>query len=462
MNGDALIRGGRLIDPSVGLDAALDIRILNGRVAEVGVDLAPGDSDREIDAAGLVVAPGFVDLHTHLRVPGEEHKETMATGTAAASRGGFTTVCAMPNTVPAIDAAPMVASVLDAARGSAARVLPIGAVTLGRQGRELAELAALRDAGAVAVSDDGDAIADAGVARRAFEYLADLDIPLAEHCEDPRLSGGGVMHDGVISARMGLRGQPSLAELSIVERDIALADAAGAALHCCHLSTAAALDAVDRARSRGVRVTAEVTPHHLWLDHAAVAGCGEQLAYDTAAKVNPPLRTRADVDACIDALAAGVVDAVATDHAPHAAPDKHCEFDVAAFGISGLESAWSIVASLVAARRLTLMQALERLTIGPVGAWALDRRTMPSGESLRGLGTLQVGAPGDVVLLAPNVETIIDPQLWASRGKNTPLAGQRLTGIVAATMLRGELVWDGRPQDASQDPLHDAAQGGCS
>ena len=266
------------------------------------------------------------------------------------------------------------------------------------------------------------------------------------------------MHDGVISARLGLRGQPSLAELSIVERDIALAEAAGAALHCCHLSTAAALDAVDRARSRGVRVTAEVTPHHLWLDHAAVAGCGEQLAYDTAAKVNPPLRTRADVDACIDALAAGVVDAVATDHAPHAAPDKHCEFDVAAFGISGLESAWSIVASLVAARRLTLMQALERLTIGPVGAWALDRRTMPSAESLRGLGTLQLGAPGDVVLLAPNVETIVDPQQWASRGKNTPLAGQRLTGVVAATLLRGELVWDGRPPNAAQD----AAQGGCS
>ena len=444
MNGNVVVRGGRVIDPCAGLDAVLDVRIRDGRVAEVGANLALGGEDREIDAAGLVVAPGFVDLHTHLRVPGEEHKETIASGTAAAARGGFTTICAMPNTVPAVDAPPMVASVLDAARDATARVLPIGAVTVGRQGRELAELAALRAAGAVAVSDDGDAVADAGVARRAFEYLADLDIPLAEHCEDPRLSAGGVMHDGAISARLGLRGQPSLAELSIVERDIALAEAAGAALHCCHLSTAVALEAVDRARNRGVRVTAEVTPHHLWLDHAAVAGCGDELRYDTAAKVNPPLRTRADVDACIDALAAGVADAVATDHAPHAAPDKHCEFDAAAFGISGLESAWSVVASLVAAGRLTLNQAIERLTIGPVAAWALERRTLPSGEQLRGLGTLQVGAPGDVALLAPDLETVVDPQNWASRGKNTPLAGQTLIGVVAATLLRGEVVWDGR------------------
>ena len=442
--GAALVRGGRVIDPSAGLDAHLDLRIRAGRIVELGAELAAGAGETEIDAAGLVVAPGFVDLHTHLRAPGEEHKETIASGAAAAARGGFTTVCAMPNTQPAIDTAPMVASVLDGARGADARVLPIGAVTVGRQGRELAELAALREAGVVAVSDDGDAVADAGVARRAFEYLADLDIPLAEHCEDPLLSAGGVMHDGVVSARLGLRGQPALAELSIVERDIALAEASGAALHCCHLSTAAALEAVDRARGRGLRVTAEVTPHHLWLDHAAVAGCAEELRYDTAAKVNPPLRTRADVDACIAALAAGVVDAVATDHAPHASPDKHCEFDAAAFGISGLESAWSVVSSLVAAERLTLEQAIARLTIGPVRAWNLDRRVTPGGEELRGLGTLQLGAPGDVALLAPDRETVVEPSRWASRGKNTPLAGERLTGVVAATLLRGRLVWDGR------------------
>ena len=444
MSGDALIQGGHVVDPSAALGATLDLRVRDGRIVELGANLAPGADDALIEAAGLVVAPGFVDLHTHLRVPGEEHKETMASGTAAAARGGFTTVCAMPNTQPPVDTPAMVASVLDAARGADARVLPIAAVTVGRNGRELAELAALRDAGAVAVSDDGDAVADTGVARRAFEYLADLDIPLAEHCEDPLLSGGGVMHDGVVSARLGLRGQPTLAELSIVERDIALAEASGAALHCCHLSTAAALDAVERARSRGLRVTAEVTPHHLWLDHAAVAGCGEELRYDTAAKVNPPLRTRADVEACIDALDAGVVDAVATDHAPHAAPDKHCEFDAAAFGISGLESAWSVVGSLVASGRLTLTQAIARLTIGPVEAWGLDRRTTPDGEDLRGLGTLQIGAPADIALLAPEVQTIIDPTRWASRGKHTPLAGQRLSGIVAATILRGRLVWDGR------------------
>ena len=444
MSGDALIQGGHVVDPSAALGARLDLRVRDGRIVELGANLAPGADDALIDASGLVVAPGFVDLHTHLRVPGEEHKETMASGTAAAARGGFTTVCAMPNTQPPVDTPAMVASVLDAARGADARVLPIAAVTVGRNGRELAELAALRDAGAVAVSDDGDAVADTGVARRAFEYLADLDIPLAEHCEDPLLSGGGVMHDGVVSARLGLRGQPTLAELSIVERDIALAEASGAALHCCHLSTAAALDAVERARSRGLRVTAEVTPHHLWLDHAAVAGCGGELRYDTAAKVNPPLRTRADVEACIDALAAGVVDAVATDHAPHAAPDKHCEFDAAAFGISGLESAWSVIGSLVASGRLTLTQAIARLTIGPVEAWGLDRRTTPDGEDLRGLGTLQIGAPADLALLAPEVQTTIDPARWASRGKHTPLAGQQLSGVVAATILRGRLVWDGR------------------
>ena len=444
MSGDALIQGGHVVDPSAALGATLDLRVRDGRIVELGANLAPGADDALIDASGLVVAPGFVDLHTHLRVPGEEHKETMASGTAAAARGGFTTVCAMPNTQPPVDTPAMVASVLDAARGADARVLPIAAVTVGRNGRELAELAALRDAGAVAVSDDGDAVADTGVARRAFEYLADLDIPLAEHCEDPLLSGGGVMHDGVVSARLGLRGQPTLAELSIVERDIALAEASGAALHCCHLSTAAALDAVERARSRGLRVTAEVTPHHLWLDHAAVAGCGDELRYDTAAKVNPPLRTRADVEACIDALAAGVVDAVATDHAPHAAPDKHCEFDAAAFGISGLESAWSVVGSLVVSGRLTLTQAIARLTIGPVEAWGLDRRTTHDGEDLRGLGTLQIGAPADIALLAPEVQTTIDPARWASRGKHTPLAGQRLSGVVAATILRGRLVWDGR------------------
>lgn len=429
-----LIRGGRVVDPACGVDERVDLLVVDGRIAELGIGFASPAGSELLNAEGLVVAPGFVDLHTHLREPGQEQKETIASGARAAARGGFTTVCAMPNTDPAIDSAPMIEAVLQRARGADCRVLPIGAVSAGRRGRELAELAALREAGAVAVSDDGDAVADAALARRALEYLSDLDIPLAEHCEDPAISQGGVMHDGAVSARLGLRGQPATAELSIVQRDIALAEAAGARLHCCHISTASAWQAISDAKSRGLCVTAEVTPHHLYLTHDAVAGSSDLLAYDTNAKVNPPLRTEADVAACVAALASGVADAVATDHAPHAAVDKHCEFDAAAFGIAGLESAWPVVNSLVDAGRLTLSDAIERMTIGPTRAWQLDR-----GE-LNGLGTLAVGAPADIAVLATDSTSIVDPGTWASMGKNTPLAGRELVGAVVATISQGRLV----------------------
>jgi dihydroorotase len=437
---DTLIHGGRVIDPAAGLDERLDVLIIDGRIAEVGAELSVPQGAGSVAAAGLVVAPGFIDLHTHLREPGQEHKETIASGARAAARGGFTTICAMPNTDPAMDSAAIIDGVMQRSRDVDCRVLPIGAVSKGRRGEELTELAALREAGAVAVSDDGDAVADTSLARRAFEYLSDIGIPLAEHCEDPAISQGGVMHDGVVSARLGLRGQPASAELSIVQRDIALAEAAGAQLHCCHISTEPSLQAIADARARGLHVTAEVTPHHLCLTHDAVAGSGDDLLYDTDAKVNPPLRTEADVQACVDALAAGIVDAVATDHAPHAAIDKQCEFDSAAFGISGLESAWGVVNSLVEAGRLTLSEAIERLTIGPARAWNLDR-----GE-LIGLGTLQVGAPADITLLSTDVVSRVDPVAWASMGKNTPLAGRTLTGVVAATISQGRIVWDGREQ----------------
>lgn len=435
-----LIHGGRVIDPAAGLDEWLDVLVVDGRIAEVGADLATPDGAVLMAASGLVVAPGFIDLHTHLREPGQEHKETIASGARAAARGGFTTICAMPNTEPAMDSAAIIDGVLQRAQDVDCRVLPIGAVSKGREGRELTELAALKDAGAVAVSDDGDAVADTSLARRAFEYLSDIGIPLAEHCEDPAIAQGGVMHDGAVSARLGLRGQPAAAELSIVQRDITLAEAAGSQLHCCHISTEPALQAIADARARGLNVTAEVTPHHLCLTHDAVAGSGDELLYDTDAKVNPPLRTQADVQACIDALAAGIVDAVATDHAPHAAVDKQCEFDAAAFGISGLESAWPVVNSLVDAGRLTLPEAIERLTVGPVRAWSLDR-----GE-LNGLGTLKVGAPADLTLLSPDAVSRVEPDSWASMGKNTPLAGHTLVGVVAATVSQGRIVWDGREQ----------------
>ena len=435
-----LVHGGRVLDPASGLDERLDLLIVDGRIAQLGANLPVPAGAELLAAAGLVVAPGFVDLHTHLREPGQEHKETIASGARAAARGGFTTICAMPNTDPAMDSAAIIDGVLQRARDADCRILPIGAVSKGREGRELTELAALRDAGAVAVSDDGDAVADASLARRAFEYLSDLDIPLAEHCEDPAIAQGGVMHDGAVSARLGLRGQPAAAELSIVQRDIALAEAAGAQFHACHISTEPALMAIADARARGLDVTAEVTPHHLCLTHDVVAGSGDDLLYDTNAKVNPPLRTEADVQACIEALAAGIVDAVATDHAPHAAIDKQCEFDAAAFGISGLESAWGVVNSLVEAGRLTLSEAIERLTIGPVRAWNLDQ------GDLRGLGTLQVGAPADVALLSTDAVSRVQPASWASKGKNTPLAGRTLIGVVAATISQGRIVWDGREQ----------------
>ena len=441
MSGDLLIRGGRLVDPGSGVDATLDVLIREGRVAAVGAGI-DGAGTPVLEARGRIVAPGFVDLHTHLREPGQEHKETVASGMAAAARGGFTTICAMPNTEPAMDGPAVVAQVQEAARGGPARVLCIGAVTRGRAGERLAELAELRDAGVVAFSDDGDSIVGGTLARRAFEYASDLGLPIAEHCEDPGLAEGGVMHEGVVSTRLGLRGQAALAEVSIVERDLRLAEAAGALLHICHISTRESCEAVAGAKSRGVRVTAEVTPHHLLLTDACVAGENGTgvggppggLLYDTNAKVNPPLRSEEHVAACIEALRSGVIDAVATDHAPHTVTDKQCEFDRAAFGISGLETAWGVLGTLVARGDLSLATAIERLTCGPVRAWDLERVTP-------GLGRLAVGSPGDVALLDASSRWTVAPERFASKGKNTPLSGMELVGSVVATVSGGRVVW---------------------
>lgn len=454
---DLLIRGGRVIDPGSGVDQVSDVLIRAGRVRAMGPELEASGVP-VLEAGGRIVAPGFVDLHTHLREPGQEHKETIASGMAAAARGGFTTICAMPNTEPAMDSPAVVAQVQEAARGGPdrrgpARVLCVGAVTRGRAGEQLAELAELRDAGVVAFSDDGDAVASATLARRAFEYASDLGLPIAEHCEDPALAEGGVMHEGVVSTRLGLRGQPALAEVSIVQRDLRLAEAAGARLHVCHISTRESCEAVAEAKSRGVAVTAEVTPHHLLLTDVRVAegpvassgarpggladaGAPGGLRYDTNAKVNPPLRSGEHVEACVEALRSGVIDAVATDHAPHAVTDKLCEFDRAAFGISGLETAWGVMGSLVARGELELATAIERLTSGPVRAWNLERVE-------RGLGTLAEGAPGDVVVLDAESRWVVEPERFASKGKNTPLAGMELVGSVVGTVSGGRVVWEG-------------------
>ncbi len=441
------VRGGRVIDPANGLDAVADVLIADGRVAAVGPD-AGKDASQTIDASGLVVCPGFVDIHTHLREPGFEHKETIASGTLAAARGGFTTVCAMPNTEPAADTAAAIEFVLRVGQSEGAvRVLPIGCVTKGRQGKELAELAELADAGAVAFSDDGSPVADAHLMRRALEYASMLrwpaggsGLPVIDHCEDPSLSGG-VMHEGWVATRLGLPGVPAAAEESMVARDIALAQLTGARLHLAHLSTAGSVELVRRAKASGLSLTAEVTPHHLCLSHEAVLlGAGETpggLAYDTDAKVNPPLRTAADAAACLAGLLDGAIDCIATDHAPHAFEDKLCEFDQAAMGISGLETALGLCLSLFHEGRIDLPALIEKLTVGPARALGLDRR-------IEGLGTLSVGAPGDVTLIDPEAEWTVEPERFASKGRNTPLAGRTLRGRVMATVYGGRVVFDDR------------------
>jgi dihydroorotase len=439
MSNSLAIRGGRVLDPGRGLDTIADVLIENGRIAAVGPGAAPG-ADSVIDAAGLVVCPGFVDIHCHLRDPGFEHKETIETGTRAAARGGFTTVCCMPNTEPPIDSRATVEYVLrTAAAVGLVRVLPIGCVSRGRHGETLAEMGELAEAGAVGFSDDGSPVADAALMRRALEYSRALALPIIDHCEQPSLTKDAVMHEGWVSTRLGLAGQPAAAEETAVGRDIALAEFADARLHIAHVSTRGSVGLVRAARARGVRVTAEVTPHHLTLTHEAVAfspGESEPLTYDTNAKVNPPLRTREDVEACLEGLLDGTIDAIATDHAPHAIEDKECEFDEAAFGISNLETALGALLTLVPDGRLDLPALVAKLTAGPVAALALDRR-----PGLDGLGSLASGAPADVVVFDPQREWVVEPERFASKGRNTPLGGRTLRGQVVATVYGGRVVY---------------------
>ncbi len=432
-----LIRGGHVIDPATGLDGRTDVLLREGRVAAVGPHLEAAGA-RVFDADGLIVCPGFVDLHTHLREPGFEHKETIESGTLAAARGGFTTVCAMPNTDPPIDNRSVVEYVQrTAAERGRARVLVIGAVTQGRAGERLAELAELAEAGCVGFSDDGACVSNAALMRSALAYASALNLPIIQHAEDPVLADGGVMHDGWVATRLGLRGQPAAAEEAIVARDIELAALTGGRLHLAHLSTAGSVALVRTAKARGIAVTAEVTPHHLTLTHTAVmhAAGVEGLAYDTNARVNPPLREERDVAACLDGLRDGAIDAVATDHAQHAATDKLCEFDLAAPGMTGLELALGLLLRRVQEGGLPLRTAIERLTVGPVRALRLDER-----PGLAGLGTLVPGAPADVTVFDPRASWRVEPWALASKGKNTPFAGWELPGRVVLTILAGRVV----------------------
>lgn len=462
-----LIKGGHIIDPAQGVDLVGDILISDSKIERIvpSIPKASGANPLCYIVTNMIVCPGFIDLHCHLREPGFEDKETIATGVRAAAAGGFTTVCCMPNTNPPIDSHSVVKYIREkAAMGDGARVLPVGCVSKGRKGEELAEMGELAEAGAVAFSDDGSPIWQITLMRHALEYSRSFGLPIIDHCEDLTLSRGGVVNEGRISALLGLRGMPAAAEESLVARDIALVRLTGGRLHLAHISTRGSLALIRQAKAEGLPVTAEATPHHLTLTEDWVASNAQNNqrsslgidAYDTNAKVNPPLRTSADVEALIDGLKDGTIDAIATDHAPHAIVDKMCEFDKASFGISGLETALASLLGLVRQGKVDLNTIILKLTDGPAGvitgrdACATPgvsiitgpaRRNATSYGSLAGWGTLKPGSTADITIFDPEREWIVQPEMLLSKGKNTPLIGHKMKGKVMLTLVGGKIVY---------------------
>jgi dihydroorotase len=423
-----LLKGGRLVDPASGRDGVFDILIDGDRIARVGRDL-PADGAAVVEIpSGLIVCPGLIDMHVHLREPGQEHKETVATGTAAAVAGGFTAVACMPNTNPVNDNAGVTEYMLKkAAAANLARVYPIGAVSRGQKGEQLADIAELKAAGCVAVTDDGRPVSTALLMRRALEYTSMFNMPVIEHCEEQTLKGDGVAHEGYQASSLGLRGIPSEAESIMALRDISLASLTGGAVHIAHMSARQTLDAVRFGKARGARVTCEVTPHHFVLTDEMLAA---PVAYDTNTKMNPPLREAADRDAMLQGLADGSIDVIATDHAPHAADEKQVEFDQAPFGITGLETAVSLCFDRLVHRGIvTLPQLVELLSVNP--ARILN---VPG-------GSLADGAPADISILAPDLVVTVDAARMKSKSKNTPFDGWQLRGGVAATIVGGRTVY---------------------
>ncbi|MBN1692078.1 MAG: dihydroorotase [Dehalococcoidales bacterium] len=420
-----LVRGGRIIDPSQEIDKTANLLVKDGKIAWLGEGNPPDDDFAVLDAGGLIVCPGLIDMHCHLRQPGGEKKETIASGTWAAARGGFTTVCCMPNTNPPLDNEAMMNYVRTvAAREGIIRVFPIGCVSVGRKGEELADLNEMEMNGAVAFSDDGSMVRNDDVMRRALEYSRDFNRPIIDHCEDMSLTKDGQVNEGSVAQEMGLPGIPASAEESIVKRDIELAKETGGHVHIAHVSTEGSVDLIRAAKENGVHVTAEVTPHHLTLTEADV------LKYGTLAKVSPPLRTKQDTIALLRALNDAVIDIVATDHAPHTKADKDCPFEQAAFGISGLETALGSLVGLILKSELSLDNMIAALTVGPAHVLGYAK-----------LGTLEIGAPADVCLFDLHREWTVDPEKLATKGKNTPLAGRKLKGKVMATTYLGNPVY---------------------
>jgi dihydroorotase len=423
-----LVRGGRVIDPARGTDGIADLLTDGGRIEAVGRNIGEPDGALVIDATGLVVAPGLIDLHTHLREPGQEDLETIATGAMAAVAGGFTAVCAMPNTDPVCDNQGVVGFIVSQAqRAGKARVYPIGAISVGQKGQQLAEFGELVGAGAVAVSDDGKPVMSSHLMRTALEYARVFNIPVADHCEEMTLAQGGAMHEGLVSTRLGLKGIPSAAEEIMVARDILLAELTGGHVHLCHMSTRGSVELIRRAKAKGLRVTAEACPHHFTLTHEACEG------YDTNAKMNPPLREAEDREAIRQGLRDGTIDVIATDHAPHHYDAKEREFDDAPNGIIGLETALALaLTELVGSGLMALPDLLLRMSTMPARIFNLPG------------GTLATGAPADIVVLDPDAQWDVRPEEFYSKSRNTPFRGRRLTGRADVTIVGGQVAWQRR------------------
>ena len=427
MSGSLLVAGGRVIDPSAGLDEVRDILVRDGRVEAVEQGVAGPEGIPRIDAQGLVVAPGLIDVHVHLREPGAEHKETIRTGARSAAAGGFTTIWAMPNTDPPLDDPAAVGFVREEARRWArkgeggARVSPVAAASLGLAGRQMTEIGGLVEAGAVAVTDDGHPIHDPALMRRLLEYTQSFGIPVLQHAEDMALSAGGVMNEGAVATALGLRGIPNASEATVVARDIYLAELTGGHVHVQHVSTREAVELIRLALERGVRVSGEASPHHMALTEEAVRG------YRTEAKMNPPLRSAADRLAVRQGLIDGVLECVATDHAPHHYEEKEREFDDAPFGIVGLETALAVcIGELVKPGDLPLFDLVERMSTAPARLMGIEG------------GTLRPGSRADLVLFDPEEEWTVDPASFRSKSRNTPFSGWEVTGRVKRTIVGGE------------------------
>jgi dihydroorotase len=434
-----LIHGGHIIDPGQGIDQVGDLLIAEGKIVQIGETVTPSPSlsvilskAKNLDASGLVVCPGFIDLHCHLREPGFEEKETIATGTKAAAIGGFATVCCMANTEPPLDTPAAIDWMKQKARReSLVAVLPIGCITKGRKGEELTDMAGLAEAGVVAFSDDGDPVANSEIMRSAMEHSRDLGLPIINHCEEKMLSDNGIINEGQISVKLGIKGIPAAAEEVMVTRDLTLAKRTRARLHIAHASTKGSVELIRRAKEEGISVTAEVTPHHLTLTEERIIGESPNKPFETNAKVNPPLRTKEDVQALLEGLKDGVLDAIATDHAPHTVADKNCGLELAAFGISGFETALGCLMSLVNEGEISLAQLISKLTCEP--AKVIGR----NGE----LGTLKAGTPANITIFDPSREWIVDSRNFASKGKNTPYDGYKFKGKVLANIANGKIAY---------------------